>query len=121
LRLSPDRTSRCVLPRRDEAIERTDPIDTTTFAKRGRERQILIDYPRNNRTNTSVCAFSPRARPGATVSMPLDWQELSDGPEHWTLTTVPKRLRRLRLDPWAAYWKSKQPLTQDSIALLARR
>jgi bifunctional non-homologous end joining protein LigD len=37
-----------------EAIERTDPIYTTTFAKAGRERKILIDYMRNNRTNTSL-------------------------------------------------------------------
>ena len=103
-----------------EAIERTDPIYTTTFAKRGRERKILIDYLRNNRTNTSVCAFSPRARPGAMVSMPLDWQELSAGPERWTLTTAPTRLRRLRADPWAGYWKSKQQLKQDSITALAR-
>jgi bifunctional non-homologous end joining protein LigD len=60
-----------------EAIAMTDPRSyTTTFAKAGRERQILIDYLRNNRTNTSVCAFSPRARPGATVSMPLGWNHL---------------------------------------------
>ena len=84
--------SECLEFARDvsEAIERTDPIYTTTFAKRGRERKILIDYLRNNRTNTSVCAFSPRARPGAMVSMPLDWKELSAGPERWTLTTVPE-------------------------------
>ena len=66
--------SECLAFARDvsEVIERTDPLYTATFAKAGRERQILIDYLRNNRTNTSVCAFSPRARPGAMVSMPLE-------------------------------------------------
>jgi bifunctional non-homologous end joining protein LigD len=53
-----------------EAVEQTDArAFTTRFAKAGRERQILIDYLRNNRTNTSAYAFSPRARPGAHVSM----------------------------------------------------
>jgi bifunctional non-homologous end joining protein LigD len=61
---------------------------TTAFAKAGRERQILIDYLRNNRTNTSVCAFSPRARPCATVSMPLGWDDLESPPDRWTLLTV---------------------------------
>jgi bifunctional non-homologous end joining protein LigD len=111
--------SECLEFARDvsEAIERTDPIYTTTFAKAGRERKILIDYLRNNRTNTSVCAFSPRARPGAMVSMPLDWKELSAGPERWTLTTVPGRLKRLT-DPWARYWKAKQGLSNASIKAL---
>ena len=74
--------SECLQFARDvsEAIVKTDPVYTTTFAKRGRERKILIDYLRNNRTNTSVCAFSPRARAGAMVSMPLDWPELAAGP-----------------------------------------
>jgi DNA primase len=35
------------------------------------EREILIDYLRSNPTNTSICAYSPRAWPGATVSMPI--------------------------------------------------
>jgi bifunctional non-homologous end joining protein LigD len=105
-----------------EAIERTDPQRyTTTFAKAGRERKILIDYLRNNRTNTSVCAFSPRARPGALVSMPLDWRELDGGPEPWTVLTVPQRLkRRKRKDPWAEYWTASQRLSNQAIRAVAR-
>ena len=104
-----------------EAIARTDPqLYTTTFAKLGRERKILIDYLRNNRTNTSVCAFSPRARPGATVSMPLDWSDLNASPERWTLTTVPQRLTRLRADPWAKYWTAAQEISDASFAAIQR-
>jgi bifunctional non-homologous end joining protein LigD len=100
-----------------DAIARTDPaLYTTTFAKLGRERQILIDYLRNNRTNTSVCAYSPRARAGATVSMPLDWSDLSASPERWTLTTAPRRLKRLRDDPWAEYWTAAQEIADASFA-----
>jgi bifunctional non-homologous end joining protein LigD len=100
-----------------EAIARTNPQRyTTKFAKLGRERKILIDYLRNNRTNTSVCAFSPRARAGATVSMPLGWGELHEAPERWTLTTVPKRLQRRRRDPWEQYWTTAQELSDASVA-----
>jgi bifunctional non-homologous end joining protein LigD len=104
-----------------EAIERTDPQRyTTTFAKAGRQQKILIDYLRNNRTNTSVCAFSPRARPGAIVSMPLAWRELGASPERWTLLTVPQRLKRLETDPWAGYGTSSQRLSSASIRAIAR-
>jgi bifunctional non-homologous end joining protein LigD len=76
-----------------EVLVRADPrVYTTTFAKRGRKRKILLDYLRNNRTNTSV--VSPRARAGARVAVPLEWRELSVGPERWTLKTVPQQLRR---------------------------
>jgi bifunctional non-homologous end joining protein LigD len=104
-----------------ESIERTDPRRyTTNFAKAGRERQILIDYLRNNRTNTSVCAFSPRAKPAATVSMPLDWSELTKPPEKWTLLTTPQRLDRLREDPWKEYWTSPQSVSAASFRVIAQ-
>ena len=103
-----------------ETIEKAEPqMYTTAFAKAGRERKILVDYLRNNRTNTSVCAYSPRARPGAMVSMPIDWKELGAGAERWTLPTVPRRLKR-RSDPWADYWKSMQKITDPAIAALRR-
>jgi bifunctional non-homologous end joining protein LigD len=100
-----------------EAIARADPqLYTTTFAKLGRERKILIDYLRNNRTNTSISAFSPRARAGAMVSMPIDWSDLNASPERWTLTTVPQRLKHLRANPWHTYWTAAQEISDASLA-----
>jgi bifunctional non-homologous end joining protein LigD len=98
-------------------MERRDPGRfTTAFAKAGREKKILIDYLRNNRTNTSVAAFSTRARPGAPVSVPLRWNELRADldPQSFTVLTVEKRLARLREDPWAGYWKCRQQLPKDT-------
>jgi bifunctional non-homologous end joining protein LigD len=104
-----------------EAIARTDPqLFTTAFAKAERERKILIDYLRNNRTNTSVCAFSPRARPGAAVSMPVGWNEMREPPESWTLLTAPRRLDRVRVDPWKDYWRSVQTISAASFAAVTR-
>ncbi len=100
-----------------EAIEQTNPrLYTTTFAKAARKRKILIDYLRNNRTNTSVCAYSPRAKPQATVSMPVDWSDLRLTPERWTLLTVPRRLARIKRDPWKDYWTSPQEISDASFA-----
>jgi bifunctional non-homologous end joining protein LigD len=98
-----------------EALVRTNPrLYTTKFAKLGRERKILIDYLRNNRTNTSIAAFSPRAKPGAPVSMPIDWDDLGASPGRWTLSTVPKRLKRVRVDPWVNYWTTAQRISDAS-------
>jgi bifunctional non-homologous end joining protein LigD len=84
---------------------------TTKFSKRVRSSLILIDYLRNNRTNTSVAAYSARARATAAVSMPIDWEELTARlkPERWTIQTVPKVLAA-RKDPWAGYFRARQTL-----------
>ena len=99
-----------------EMMERSAPeVYTTDFAKSGRARKILIDYLRNNRTNTSVAAFSTRARPEAPVSVTLTWKELTPAldPGAFNIRTVPARVARLRKDPWADYWTSRQKLTRQ--------
>jgi len=104
-----------------DALTRHDPKRfTTNFSKRGRERQILIDYMRNNRTNTSIAAFSTRARTGAPVSMPLSWRELAPtlDPASFTVKTAPGRLARQRKDPWADYFRSKQRLPKHAVQAL---
>lgn len=99
-----------------EAVVRLDPRTyTTTFAKAGRERQILLDYMRNNRGSTAVAAFSTRARAGAPVSVPISWDELSPRlrSDHYTVRNLGKRLAKLRSDPWQDYWSATQRLSAD--------
>jgi bifunctional non-homologous end joining protein LigD len=67
---------------------------------------IYVDYLQNIRAKTVAAAYSVRARPGATVSTPLEWEEI-DGkldPRDFTIETVPDRLRR-RGDIWERLMK----------------
>jgi len=54
--------------------------------------------------------------------VPLAWDELEPRlrPARFTLHTVPARLRRLRRDPWAAYWTTRQRLPTNARDALAR-
>jgi bifunctional non-homologous end joining protein LigD len=106
-----------------EVMTRLDPdLYTTAFAKAGRDAKILIDYLRNNRTNTSVAAFSTRARKGAPVSVPIRWEEVTAAlkPQAWTVLTIEKRLSKLRQDPWKDYWSTRQRLSARAAAALRR-
>ncbi|MFG1350374.1 DNA ligase D [Xanthobacter autotrophicus] len=83
-----------------------------TIAKAKRKGRILIDYLRNQRGATAVAPYSTRARPGAAVSMPLSWDELTPqiGPQHFTALNAPTRLAHLAHDPWGDFRKAAVPL-----------
>jgi bifunctional non-homologous end joining protein LigD len=91
------------------------------MAKAERQGKIFIDYLRNVRGATSVAAYSTRARPEATVSVPLAWDELSArlASDHFTITNLRARLTTLAVDPWAAYWKTRQTLPKSVPGLTA--
>jgi bifunctional non-homologous end joining protein LigD len=86
---------------------------TANLAKRARRGKIFIDYLRNGRGATAVGAFSTRARPGAPVSAPLSWREIESGIHsgHFTIATLPRRLAKLRKDPWDGFLPLKQSIT----------
>jgi bifunctional non-homologous end joining protein LigD len=85
---------------------------TANMAKSARKGRIFVDYLRNGRNATFICAYSPRARAGAPVSVPITWEELAHGvdPAAFTTLTVPARLAKLDDDPWADIYKVKQSL-----------
>jgi bifunctional non-homologous end joining protein LigD len=90
------------------------------MAKKQRTGRIFLDYLRNDRMSTAVAPLSPRARPGATVSMPLVWSAVKGGldPKRYTLRTVPKLIARSAA--WKEYCDSERPL-RDAIARLGTK
>jgi bifunctional non-homologous end joining protein LigD len=79
-----------------------------------RKGKIFIDYLRNDPTSTAVGPYSTRAREGAPVATPLSWRELTAklDPHAFDIRSVPKRLAKLRSDPWAGIGKLAQPLAK---------
>ena len=73
------------------------------MSKRLRTGKIFLDYLRNDRMSTAVAPLSPRAREGATVSMPLTWAQVKGDldPKRYTLRTVPKLLAKTKA--WEGY------------------
>ena len=69
---------------------------TATIKKAARDKRIFMDYLRNSREATAIAPYSTRARPGATVSVPLSWDELGTqtAPNVFTVLNLSKRLAR---------------------------
>jgi bifunctional non-homologous end joining protein LigD len=84
---------------------------TAQISKARRPNKIFVDYLRNSQTASAVAAYSPRARPNAGVSVPLHWDELDAKADLRARFDVRTVLERLREDPWADYWRTRQSIT----------
>lgn len=90
-----------------------DPdVYVSVMTKSKRPGKIFIDYLRNERGMTAVAAYSTRARPGAMVSMPIEWEELDTGigPKSFTIDNTMARLQSLKRNPWADFRSAAVPL-----------
>ncbi len=81
------------------------------MSKKLRTGKIFLDYLRNDRMSTAVAPLSPRARPGAPVSMPVVWAQVKAGldPARYNMRTVPDLLTKS--EAWAEYCDCERPLS----------
>jgi bifunctional non-homologous end joining protein LigD len=91
---------------------------TRHVTKRG--DKVYIDYLQNRHGQTIVAPFSVRPLPGATVSMPLVWDEVADGlnPKDFTIRNAMDRMAGLGADPMGAVL-SETPDLGGALARLA--
>lgn len=85
---------------------------TVEFSKVERKGRLFLDVLRNGPAQTEVAAYGVRARPGAPVATPLEWDEVKDSgltADRWTVRNLFRRLSR-RDDPWAHVDRDARPL-----------
>ena len=87
------------------------------MTKAARTGKIYLDYLRNERGATAVAAYSPRARSGCAVSMPLEWSEL-DGSERpiFGVANFADWHARISKDPWKTITSTRQSITRETLA-----
>jgi bifunctional non-homologous end joining protein LigD len=95
-----------------EVAQRAPQIATVerTIAKR-KSTQVYVDWMQNARGKSLAAVFTARAKPKATVSMPLTWAQVAKGVkiDDFTITNVPQLLKK-KGDAWADFFASRQAL-----------
>ena len=86
----------------------------SNMSKAKRRGKIFVDYLRNGEGATAIAAYSLRAREGAPVATPIEWEELAQDVrrDYFNVRNVPERLQRMKRDPWADFFTIKQSVTR---------
>ena len=103
-------------------LRELNEIATLTRHVTKRGDKVYLDYLQNRHGQTIVAPFSVRPLPGATVSMPLTWDEVNGSldPRAFTIRTAIERMERLGTDPVLAVLEAKPDLAQvlDRLAVI---
>jgi bifunctional non-homologous end joining protein LigD len=97
-------------------------VATTARAVPARGGRVYLDYLQNGRGKTIAAPFAVRPRPGAPVSMPLEWREVGPrlDPARFTIREAVARMRKLGADPLAPVL-SERPDLSAALERLRRR
>src|SRR5688572_10706359 len=95
-----------------EVARRAPQIATVerTIAKR-KSTQVYVDWMQNARSKSLASAYTARAKPKATVSMPLTWKQIEKGVkiQDFTVRNVPALLKK-KGNPWSDFFSKQQKL-----------
>ncbi len=105
-------------------LAKLDPQNLTVEHHKDKRRgRVYIDAMRNGYAQTAVAPYAVRARPGAPVAAPLDWDELKDtklNSRSYTMTNIFRRLERQK-DPWDGLWRRAASLDEAAKRLNTMR
>jgi bifunctional non-homologous end joining protein LigD len=100
-----------------DVVAADDPAHRTVeMRKAKRGDRVYLDIMRNAYAQTAVAPYAVRARPGAPVATPLDWDELGDRrlrPDLFSIRDIPRRVAE-RGDPWSGLSRRGRTLTRPS-------
>ncbi|HEX3853563.1 MAG TPA: DNA ligase D, partial [Polyangiaceae bacterium] len=106
-----------------EELARREPERyVATMSKAKRTGKIFVDYLRNGRGATFIAPYSSRAREGATIALPIEWQELTAKfkPDAHNVRNAKKLLAKRSQDPFASLLKHHQQLPEPKVASASR-
>jgi len=97
-------------------------IATVTRQVQKRDGKVYLDYVQNGHGRLLVAPFSARPLPGAPVSMPLAWSEVTPKLDirKFTIVNAPARMKKLKDDPLRAVLEEKPDLVSALEKLHAR-
>ena len=97
----------------EEMVREAPRRYTASVSKQRRDGKIFIDYLRNGRGATAIASYSPRARHGAPVALPIGWDELEGARSlpRVGIRGVPERLDA-RDDPWTGFEQARRSLVE---------
>jgi len=102
------RQTRVFVHQMGKFLARESELVVSEFSQSRVLGKVFIDYTQNTHFKTMVCPYSLRAEEHATVSTPLEWQEIEEGvkPQELNIFSVLTR----EANPWAGFFQHKQTL-----------
>ena len=95
----------------ERALAQSGSLMTLEFKKADRSGGVFVDIHRNGPGATLAAPFTPRALPGAPVSFPISWEEVTKcSPSDYTLLTTPELMDSPALAGYKIDQKNKQRL-----------
>lgn len=106
-----------------ELLAKTEPQRfVANMSKARRKGRMFLDYLRNGQGATAICPWSTRARPGASVAVPVTWEELQ-GLHRANAFDIFAAARRAqsRTDPWEGYFETEQVLSETISSVVLQK